>query len=219
MKPFSAWCSAVVDDINWPKVPCGLPLSLSIPQLPQMGCPKGAAVLVPEMSSLLLVHVGICPTHRNSAELSKLLQHWGDSQRPFLPYAKAVHKWRLPTPAKPKGFAFLVNSSCRYPVNLTRGLWHNYQPPGYSRVVDGAGGGHGTAICSKHRDVTCALAFVSVAVDGLQQVVMGKWVVTTGIYSMSGKLSKLVRQHGPHSLLQWHQGHIAWVTKGQAQGL
>lgn len=64
--------------------PSGLSLSPPGLQLAQLGCPKGfcAAVLEPEISSLLLVHVGICANHRNSAELSKLL-HLRELRRSF----------------------------------------------------------------------------------------------------------------------------------------
>lgn len=95
--------------------------------------------------------------------------------------------------------------------------WPDYQRLGYSREVDGAGGGHGTAVCGKHRDVACALAFVAVVVEGLQKVVMVEWVVTTGIYSAPDELSSLVRQHVPHGHLQSQQGHWARATKAQAR--
>lgn len=38
------------------------------------------------------------------------------------PMKKAFVGKRLPRSVKPKGFAFLVNSPCMYPVNLIHGL-------------------------------------------------------------------------------------------------
>lgn len=79
--------------------------------------------------------------------------------------------------------------------------------PGYSRVVDGAGGRHGAAVCSEHRDVARAHAPVLVLVEGLQQAVVAQWVITTLIYPLPDRLSKLVRQQGPHRYLPAQQGH------------
>lgn len=86
-------------------------------------------MLEPEICSLLALIVGIYPTHRNSKELSKLL-HFCELRCFFelilkdicCLMKKAFRNKRLPKSVKPKGFAFPVNSPCRYPVNLMHGL-------------------------------------------------------------------------------------------------
>lgn len=115
-------------------------------------------------------------------------------------------------------FVFLLSSPCRYPASLIQDLCYSSknQALGYSRVVDGTGGRHSTAICSKHRDVACAHTFISVVVGGLPQVVIAEWMVTRSIYFHSDVASGLVRQQGRRSHLQSQQGHWASITKAQA---
>lgn len=127
-----------------------------------------------------------------------------DAHRSLLSHEKGIHSSE---PVKPKGFAFLVSSPCSCPVTLTCGLCDSCPALGYSRVVDGAGGRHSAAVCSQHGDVACAHTSVFVIVQGLQQVVVADWVVTTRVYALPHKLSKLLRQQGPQRHLQAQQGH------------
>lgn len=76
MKPFSAQGSPAGDDINCTWHPVGNFCLLPACKYPSEGVQKEfVLLLVTEISSLLLVPVGICSTHRNSATASGKFLH------------------------------------------------------------------------------------------------------------------------------------------------
>lgn len=117
---------------------------------------------------------------------------------------KIIHKQEIAWIAENLRLFLFFFIGVKQPLHIScktvRPVLVKYQAPGYSRIVDGAGGRHSTAICSEHRDVACASTFV-VAVDELPEVIMLKWMVPTGIYLASDTLSSPVGQHDCHSCL------------------
>lgn len=127
---------------------------------------------------------------------------WADSQR--LSHEKKPSQEAKSLKTKVFGLFFFITGKqalhipCRTDM---RPMLVKYQPLGYSREVDGAGGGHSTAICSEHRDVACAFTFIVAVGEKLREVIMVDWMVTTGIYFASDTLSSLVTQHHCHNCL------------------